>query len=128
MGNEFTKIAGDVGHGIEVAVKDVVEIPKFVVKAAAVLGTAIKDQPEVKNVLTTLVSKAEAITASGALDVSQKGLNLISDAATIALVQDFFTYVKTAVVPMVESIYEDVKSDVELSGTIAPSIADEVGK
>jgi hypothetical protein len=108
MANEFEKIATDVGHGLE----KVAEFPKFVVKAAAVVGTAIKDQPQVKEVLTTLVSDGEAIIASGALDIAGKGLNLINDAATLALVEAYFAYIKSTVIPMVETIYGQVKADV----------------
>jgi hypothetical protein len=119
MANEFEKVVEDVGHGIKVAAEDVVKFPSFVVKAAAVLETAIKDQPEVKAVLTSLVQQGESIAVSVTTDVAGKGLNLAADAATLALVESFFVYFKSTVIPMIENIYGEIKVDVSVTQPVA---------
>ena len=111
-----------VGSVLENVGKDVVkgvEAPfKWIGKAEKVLATAIKDQPELRTTVITLVQKAEAITASGVKDVGEKGLNLQDDAATLALVEDFFSYFQQTLVPIVEKVYAEVKTDV--ASPVAP--------
>jgi hypothetical protein len=99
-------------HGLE----DVAEFPVKLItwgeKAEKVLSSAIGDQPELKTVLTTLVAKAESIGSAGLTAGAGSGLNLVADSAVLADATDFFTYVKATVVPLIESIYDQVKTDV----------------
>lgn len=109
--NEFEKIATGVGHVAE----KIVEFPVWIEKGIKVLDTAVKDQPALKATLTTLLQKGEAIVASGAVDVAAKGLNLAADAATLAQVEDFFMWFKSTVIPEIEAVYNEVKTDVVTS-------------
>jgi hypothetical protein len=81
-------------------------------KATAVLETAITDQPELKTTLTTLVTKVEAIGADLVVDATGKGVNLVSDAKTIADVTAFLTWAKGTLVPTIEAIYGQITADV----------------
>lgn len=81
-------------------------------KAAAVLGTVITEQPTLKATFTDLVSKAETIGADIAVDAAGKGLNLASDAKTLADVEDFFKWFTATVVPLIESVYGELKTDI----------------
>ena len=105
MSNVFETIGTDVLKGVEAPFK-------FIDKAEQVLATAIKDEPELKTVITTLVQKASTIGAAVTLDVSEKGVNLIDDATTLSELKDFFTYFNASVVPVIESVYGQVKTDV----------------
>jgi hypothetical protein len=81
-------------------------------KAASVLATAIKDQPALKTALTTLVTKAEAIGADAVTDAAGKGLDLASDAKTLADVEALFAWIMSTLVPLIESVYAEVETDV----------------
>lgn len=95
----------EVEHGIEFPFK-------FIGKAAAVISTAIKDQPEIKNAVTVLVEKCDAIGADTMIDVAERGLNLIDDAATVRAVADLGEYLKSTFIPLVEKLYGEIKTDV----------------
>jgi len=96
--------------------KDIVEAPVELInwgfKAEKVLATAIKDQPQLKTVLTALIKQAESIGTAGIAAAGGSGLNLTADATVLADAEAFFAYVKSNVVPLVESIYGEVKADV----------------
>ena len=78
-------------NGIETVGKKILgylEAPiKFLVKAEKVLATAIKDQPELKSVITDVVTKAEGLAGDIAAAAASKGLNWIADAKLVADVQ-----------------------------------------
>jgi hypothetical protein len=119
MISKIESTLADVGH-VALNVVDghyIAEALTFTDKAASVLATAIKDQPELKTALTTLVTKAEAIGADAATDVAGKGLDLVSDAKTLADVEALFGWIMATLVPLVESVYDEVKTDV----TTAPA-------
>lgn len=92
--------------------KYIVEALSWTEKASAVLATAIMEQPTLKATLTDLVNKAEAIGADIVADAAGKGLNLAADAKTLADVEDFFKWFTATVVPLVESIYGELKTDI----------------
>lgn len=97
--------------------KYIVEALLWTEKAAAVLGTVIKEQPDLKATLTELVSKAEAIGADIVADAAGKGLNLAADAKTLADVEEFFSWFTTTVVPLIESVYGELKTDISGAST-----------
>jgi hypothetical protein len=105
MANEFEKVVEDIGKGIEYPFK-------FADKAAKVLATIIKDDPEAKIIFTTLTQKCEAIGADVLMDVGAKGLNLIADEGTITALQDLGAYLKGTVIPFIEAAYGTIVADV----------------
>ncbi len=121
MGNVFEAIghdvkvgAVDVAKGVEKGVEYAVIHPiEFCVKAEKVLASAIKDQPEVKNAVLALVKQASSVIADVGTDVAEKGINLQDDAKTLADAEAFFNYFKANFIPLVESLYAEVKADVQ---------------
>lgn len=105
----------DVFGAIETVGKDIVKVIeepfKFVVKAEAVIATAIKDDPEIKAVITTLVQKASEVGAAAVLAGGSKGLNLAEDSAALSQAEAFFEWFKATVVPLVEKVYGEIKTD-----------------
>ncbi len=119
--NKFEQGLKDVGH-VALNVVDgkyIAEAVTWTEKAESVLATAIKDQPELKATLTTLVQKAEAIGTDAVTDVAGKGLNLAADAKTLADAEAFFAWIISTLVPLIESVYTEVKTDL----TTAPATA-----
>ena len=115
MSNKFT-------HAIETAGKDVIKgitYPfTYAYKASKVLATVIKDQPVLKVLLTQMVQKAEQIAADGLAAGGAKGLNLAEDAVVLADAEAFFVWFKANVVPEIETVYGEIKTDV--SAAVAP--------
>lgn len=118
----MSNIFSDIGHGVEVAGKDVakgaVEVGKavadvfeFLPKAEAVIASAIKEQPEVKTAVLDLVKQATTVIGDLATDAADKGINLTSDAKTLADAESFFAYFKSTFIPLVEQLYGEIKSD-----------------
>jgi hypothetical protein len=95
---------------------DIVEFPVKLItwgeKAEKVLATAIKDQPELKDVLTQIVTRAEAIGGAAVAAAGGDGINLTADATVLADAEQFFLYIKSTLVPIVEAIYGEVKADI----------------
>lgn len=115
MSNVFTKIgdgikdvAVDVVHGVEDAVGAAVKIEK-------VLATALSSEGELKAGIVQVVALGEKVVADGAVDWSAKGLNLISDAQTVADVQALFGYLQSTFFPLVSKVYGEVVTDVKAS-------------
>jgi hypothetical protein len=112
MSNPIEKI----GHDIKVAAVDtahaVVKVVEFLPKAEQVIATAIKDQPQIKTAVLSLVSQATNIVGDVATDAADKGINLTADAATLAAAEAFFAYFKATFVPLVEQVYGEIKTDV----------------
>jgi hypothetical protein len=114
MSNKFEQDLAKVGH-VALGVVDgkyIADALTWTEKAAAVIATAIADQPELKATLTTLVQKAEAIGADAVSDVAGKGLDLTADAKTVADFEAFLTWIKATLVPQIESIYGQITTDV----------------
>jgi hypothetical protein len=120
MSNVFT----DIGHGIKVGAEDVahaavdtgkviVKVVEFLPKVEAVIASAIKDQPEVKSAILDLVKQATAVIGDVATDAADKGINLAADAELLADAEQFFSYFKSEFIPMVESVYAEIKTDVQ---------------
>jgi hypothetical protein len=102
--NTLGHVGLDIVHAIEVPFK-------FIIKADKVLNTVVKDQPELASVLATLVQKAEEVGAASLLAGSDKGLNLAEDAAALAQVEAFFAWFKATVVPEIEKVFDEIKTD-----------------
>lgn len=106
-----------VGHGIKVAAVDVahgIEYPiSFLLKAESVIASAIKDQPEIKSAVISLIAQAEAVIGDVATASAAKGINLASDAKALADAESFFEYFKSTFIPLVESVYAEVAADVK---------------
>ncbi len=111
MSNIIVKI----GKGIETAGKDVadvvVDMTSFLGKAESVIVTAVKDQPAVKAAILQLISQANSVIADGTKAAALDGVNLAADGVTIADAETFFTYFKTTFIPLVESLYSSIKTD-----------------
>lgn len=113
MSNPFEEI----GHGIKVTAVDVakgIEYPiSFLVKAESVIASAIKDQPEIKSAVISLITQAEAVIGDVATASAAKGINLASDAKALADAETFFNYFKSTFIPLVEAVYKEVSADVQ---------------
>ena len=119
MENEVEKIVGDVGKGIETGAKDVAKVAEvpftFAEKAKSVLEQVIKEKPALRGVIEGMVVRAEQIGASIVTDATSSGLDLASDAATMALVQSFFGYFKSTVEPVFLTVYSDLREDLSVA-------------
>ncbi len=109
-------IIEDIGHGLKVVAVDVahaVEYPiTFLVRAEKVIASAIKDQPDVKTAVLSLVKQAEAVIGDVATAGAEKGVNLADDAKALADAEVFFEYFKSTFVPLVEKVYTEIAADV----------------
>ena len=121
MGNVFETIghdikvgAEDVGKGVEKGVEFAIVHPiEFCVKAEAVIASAVKDSPEVKTAVLGLVKQATGVIGDVATATAEKGINLADDAKALADAEAFFNYFKSTFIPLVESLYAEVKADVQ---------------
>lgn len=98
-------IGEDILHGVE-------QPFKLIARAERVLATAIKNQPELKDAITTLVSKCEVIGADTMRDIGERGLNLADDLATAQAIAALGEFLKSTFVPLVEKLYGEIKTDV----------------
>lgn len=122
MSNPIEKI----GHDLKVAAVDtehvIVRTVEFLPKAAAVIASAIKDQPEVKTAVLSLISQATVVIGDVATDAADKGIDLAADAKTLADAEAFFDYFRSTFVPLVEAVYAEVKADVSGTQTITVTV------
>jgi hypothetical protein len=106
-----------VAHDVKVAAVDtahvVVKVVEFLPKAEKVIATAIKDDPEVKAAVLDLVKQATAVIGDVSTDVADKGINLAAGSKTLVDAEQFFSYFKSEFIPMVESVYAEIKTDVQ---------------
>ncbi len=111
MSNIIVKI----GDGIETAATDVVKVVtdsvSFLNKAESVIVTAIKDQPAIKAAILQLISQANSVIADGSKAVASDGTNIAADGITITAAEVFFTYFEKTFIPLVESLYYNIKAD-----------------
>jgi uncharacterized protein YbjQ (UPF0145 family) len=120
----FKTVVSDIGK-VSLNIVDGHYIAKaltFSEKAASVIATAIKDSPQLKAALTELVTKAEAIGADAVVDAAGKGINLAADAKTLADAEAFFTWIISTLVPLVESVYSEVKTDLTATNTTTVTV------
>jgi hypothetical protein len=99
--NEVEKISEDIGKAVAYPF---VHTAQFI----AVLGTAMKDEPEVQAALIALIKSAEAVDVDAVSAIASKGLDLPDDLKAIADVQAFFTQFKSQFLPVVEAAYKQV--------------------
>jgi hypothetical protein len=116
MNNVFAEI----GHGVEVAVKDVVHGAEEVLTVGGKVLKVISDvkamSPEFKSNLATLVDDAKAIATPLAPVLAGGGENIAADLAALApvtkdvmkLVKDFIAFL-----PSVEAALKKVTADME---------------
>ena len=102
-----------IGHGIEVAAKDIVKAVDFLPHVVSLLDTAITNEPQVKSLIANLITQAGTVISTGSTAVAGKGANLLADAATLAAAESFFTYFKDTFLPAAESLYKDLAADVK---------------
>jgi hypothetical protein len=102
-----------VGTVLKTIGTDIVKGVEFLPKAEKVISSAIKDQPLVKNAILSLVAQGTKIVEDGSVAAAQKGVNLLADAATLADAEAFFAYFRATFIPIVESVYAEVKADVK---------------
>jgi hypothetical protein len=92
----MSNVFGTIGHDIKVGAEDVahaaIEVVEFLPKAASVIASAIKDEPTVKQAVLDLVKNAGAVLTSGTVAVTDKGVDLVADAAVLAAAEQFFAY------------------------------------
>ncbi len=112
----MTFVIQDIGHGLKTVAVDTakfIEEPiQFLAKAEKVIASAIQDQPAVKQAVMSLVQQAQTVIADTVGDVAGKGLNLAAAAKTLSDAEQFFAYFKDTFMPLVESLYAEVKADV----------------
>lgn len=116
----MTDVFVEIGHGVEVAVKDVVKGAEEVLSVGAKVLKVISDvtamSPEFKSHLATLVDDAKAIAGPLAPVVAGGGENVAADLAALApvtkdvmkLVKDFIAFL-----PSVEAALKKIAADVE---------------
>ncbi|MFC6644441.1 hypothetical protein ACFQBQ_02320 [Granulicella cerasi] len=113
MSNIFEQI----GHGVEVAAKDVahvaVEVVDFLPHALKLLDDAIAHEAEVKTLVVDLVKQATAVLTAGTVAVTDKGVDLTADAATLAAAEGFFAYFRGTFLPAAEALYAQLEADVD---------------
>lgn len=112
----MSNVITDIGHDVKVAA---VDTAKVVVKtvdflphaAAAVLATALKDEPQLKATVLALIEAGSKVIADGTIAVASKGTNLLEDAATVSDAESFFAYFNSTFIPAVASLYHEVRAD-----------------
>jgi hypothetical protein len=103
----------EVGHVAETVGKDIIKAVDYLPHVISLLDTAIKDEPEVKTLIATLVTQASAVISTGTAAVSGEGVNLTADLATLASAEAFFTYFKNTFIPAAEGLYKDIAADIK---------------
>ncbi|MFC6644150.1 DNA-methyltransferase [Granulicella cerasi] len=98
-------IGMDIAHVAEQAVA-------FLPHVVSLLDHAIKDEPEVKTLLSGLITQAIAVLTAGSTAAEDKGISLAADATTLAAAEQFFMYVKGTFLPQAEAIYKEISSDI----------------
>jgi hypothetical protein len=107
-----------VEHVAETVGKDIlhgIEYP-FVhtAKCIALLNTALKDSPAVKQEVIAMIQQAESVIKDVGTDVAEKGVNIPADLQTLTDVKTFLTYFVGTFVPNMEAIYGEVKTDLNV--------------
>jgi hypothetical protein len=116
----MSNVFAGIGHGVEVAVKDVLHGAEEVLSVGGKVLKVISDvkalSPEFKSNLATLVDDAKAIAGPLAPVVASGGQNVVADLAALApvtedvlkLVRDFIAFL-----PSVEAALKKVGADLK---------------
>jgi len=116
----MSNVFAEIGHGVEIAVKDVVKGAEEVLSVGGKVLKVIADvravSPEFKSNLAMLVDDAKAIAVPLAPVIASGGENVAADLVALApvvkdvmkLVKDFITFL-----PSVESALKTVCADIE---------------
>jgi hypothetical protein len=114
IGHDIKVGAVDVAKGTVEAVNVVVVRPiEFCVKAEQVIASAIKDQPIVRDAVTSLVKQAGTVIDDFKANVADGLIDLKADEQTLADAQAFFNWFKSTFVPTVEQVYGDIAADAQ---------------
>jgi len=109
----MNKIERAVLNTIEYPYVETKEFIHHMVQAEKVLATTIKNTPELKAELLTLISKSTVLASLIASDVASKGLNIANDLTTLQTIVDTAKYITETFLPTVEAIYKELKDDVK---------------
>lgn len=85
-----------------------------------ILATALKDEPQVKQVVVGVVEQFESIDADVVAAVASGGVNIAADMKGYADIVAFFKYMKETALPTIEQTYTQLKLDTE-GGETAPA-------
>jgi len=115
--NPVEHVAEEIGHGLRVAGMDVVKgiAYPFVHTAqfCSVIETLIKEESPVKTAVIQLVQDAEAVDVDAVVAIASKGLNIPADIAAFKDVVTFFNAFRSQFLPVVESAYKELQSDIK---------------
>lgn len=113
MSNVITTIGHDIKVGVEDAGKAIVDAVEFLPKAERVIASAIQNQPAIKSAVLDLVKQATTVIGDVGADVASKGIDLASDARTLADAEAFFQYFRSTFIPLVEQVYGEIAADIK---------------
>ena len=98
-------VATDIKHDLEKPLE-------FCDKAAKVVASIVDSHAEIKQTLTDLVTKSEALGADITLDVSARGTNLLLDVQTGDDLLAYIQWIRSTLVPQIVATYGAIKADV----------------
>ena len=99
--NKFESIVVTIG-------KDVAWPFTHGIQLLQLLDKALKDEPQAKQLIVGLVSQIADVSATGAIAVEAKGLDLPADLAELAAMKTLWSYVVTTFLPGIKTIYGDL--------------------
>ena len=102
------------GKGVLKVVESPALLAEDLARGIRVLDSAIAAEPEVKTVLTELVRQSTAIGTEVGADITERGLNIVTDVATIQSIDTLAKYVQSTVVPLLVKLGGEVKADVKV--------------
>jgi hypothetical protein len=101
---------------VQTIVADVEKVAEFVPEHAAqaieVVTTIVKEDPAVTASVKQLIGLADAAVADIALDVAEKGLNIVDDTATLTALSALATFVRGPLWADLTTVYKALKTDV----------------
>ena len=102
---DIQKLVATIDHEIEKPIE-------FCEKAAKVVGSIIDSHAEIKQTLTDLNSKSEALGADITVSVADKGTNLLLDVQTGTDLLNYVAWIRSTLVPLVVKTYGEIKTDI----------------
>lgn len=102
--NVFEKIVADV----ENVAKEPIAIAT---KVKTIFEQVTADTPQLRTVFVGLVGKLEAVSGEITADVSAGGVNISGDVKTFQDAAAAISYFRTTVLPVVEQVFGQIKSD-----------------
>lgn len=114
IGKDILKGLEDVGKGLEWPFK---HLAQFI----AVIGVALKDEPELQTAVMGLLEQFKPLLADGAADFASNGLNLPADLKTLANLQTLMKYFTDTFLPTVEQVWKDAETVVDTAAAPVPA-------